>query len=580
MTKNVQNCFISILCLADFKPRPVVTALNWEPAEEKAVASPRSLAQASKQSSAGIVVEPFPGDAYIIGDVYEKSHIRREQTKSSGNETTAPKTYLDHIDQLTDNGWPQLRYLGDWMRVTTAPPKWQLLSPEAKKERASRVKVALLDFRADSVTRHDISTAAQLRDLPSDSPTAYDGLLSRLFVVEDLSRDLIETLGLNLDVDPMFFRGQLSDYIWYNTRDPWIELPEIDFVSRKRSYFHVSYSPARYFRAHKDLSLARTEAGGFNVLRRISRDAIWIPGADIPGSEVGLLRSKISFWVRPRKESSTDPVTAILLVDPSITAGFPLWGGHNDFDVCPSVADKVRARPHKNSIFEDIIYHLQSMSVEDLAIVAQDPRMLFQKPLCVICAEWQTLLQYTNTRLTQLEWEIEDPYLRNVEEDLITTLNKLHVWRRRFPLYKTIVSEVLTKVVRRQEFPFATTNSLCILEKDFELILDKLDQLHNRAERIMSVVTAVMSIEESKKALGQNRSLARLTYLAVTFVPLSFVSSFFAMNEDVTRLGRTFWIYFAVAIPVTLLALIVVRFSDTLSNIARRLLQFSATKGQ
>ncbi|KAL9001686.1 MAG: hypothetical protein Q9180_010012, partial [Flavoplaca navasiana] len=136
----------------------------------------------------------------------------------------------------------------------------------------------------------------------------------------------------------------------------------------------------------------------------------------------------------------------------------------------------------------------------------------------------------------------------------------------------TIVSEVLTKVIRRQEFPFATTNSLCILEEDFELILDKLNQLHNRAERIMSVVTAVMSIEESKKALGQNRSLTRLTYLAVTFVPLSFVSSFFAMNEDVTRLGRTFWIYFAVAIPVTLLALVVVRFSDTFSNIARRLL--------
>ncbi|KAL8876331.1 MAG: hypothetical protein Q9192_008884, partial [Flavoplaca navasiana] len=384
------------------------------------------------------------------------------------------------------NGWPQLRYLGDWMRVTTAPPKWQLLSPEDKKERASRVKVALLDFSADSVTRSDILTAAQLRELSSDFPTAHDSLLSRLFVVEDLSRDMIEILGLNLDVDPMFFH----------------------------------------------LSLARKEAGGFNVLRRIDRDAIWVPGADIPGSEVGLLRSKISFWLQPRKKSSTDPVTAILLVDPSITRGFPLWGGHNDFDVCPSMADKVRARPPQNSIFEDMIYHLQNMSAEDLAMVARDPRMLSQKPLCVVCAEWQTLLQYTNTRLTQLEWEIQDPYLRNVEEDLTTTLDKLHPWRRRFPLYKTIVSEVLTKVIRREEFPFARTNSLLILEKDFELILDQLNQLHNRAERIMSVVTAVMSIEESKKALGQNRSLARLTYLAVTFVPLSFVSSFFAMNED------------------------------------------------
>ena len=465
------------------------------------------------------------------------------------------------------------------MRVTTAPPKWQLLSTEDKKERASRVKVALLDFRADSVTRLDVTTAAQLSELSSNSPTAHDGLLSRLFVVEDLSRDMIEILGLNLDVDPMFFRRHISDYIWYNTRDPWTELPDVDFVARKRPYFQASYSPTKYFRTRRSFSLARLEAGGFNVLRRIDRDAIWVPGADIPGSDVGMVRSKISFWVQPRKEKSSDPVTCILLVDPSITAGFPLWGGYNDFYPCPSVADKVPARPPKDSVFEDMIYRLQHISAEDLAMVARDARILFQKPLCVVCAEWQTLVQYAHSRLTQLEIEIQDPYLRNIEEDLSTTLEKLHPWRRRFPIYKSLVSEVLTKIIRRDEFPFATTNSLLVLEKDFELILDELNKLHDRAERIMSVVTAVMSIEESKKALGQNRSLARLTYLAVTFVPLSFVSSFFAMNEDVTRLGRTFWIFFAVAIPVTLLALVVVRFSDNFSNVARRLLESDAMRG-
>ncbi|KAL8753940.1 MAG: hypothetical protein Q9199_004699 [Rusavskia elegans] len=521
----------------------------------------------------------FVGDPYYIGDIYEQSQVRLKLSKPADSNGATLTPYLDHIDRLTDNSWPQLRYLADWMRVTTAPPKLKLLSEQDKNERASRVKVALLEFHADSITRHEISTAEQLASVCPTSSAGSKGLVSRLFVVEDLSRDMIETLGSHLDVDPMFFRGHISDYAWYNTRDPWIELPDIDLVSRNRSFFNVRYSNTRYFRDSKSYSLARTETGAFNVLRRINRDGSWVPGADIPGSDVGMVRTKMSYWVEPRKAKDTDPVTAILLVDPSITEGFPLWGDYNDFTLCPSMADALPQRPPRGSIFENIIYQLQTLPAQDVESISQDPRALFKRPLYIICAEWQTLLRYANTRLSQLEWEIEDPYLRNLQEDLSTTLDKIHSWRRRIPIYKTIVSEVLTKVIRRDQFTYATTNSLLVLEKDFEIILDELNHLHERAERIMSVVTAVMSIEESKKALQQNRSLARLTYLAVTFVPLSFVSSFFAMNEDVTRLGQTFWIYFAVAIPVTLLALVVVRFSDTVVNVSRRLVRQLTKKG-
>ncbi|KAL8861992.1 MAG: hypothetical protein Q9178_001447 [Gyalolechia marmorata] len=513
------------------------------------------------------------GDPYYIGDVYEQSQIRLKLSEplDSNGRTSTP--YLAHIDSLTDNGWPQLRYLADWMRVTTAPPKLNFLSKQDQKERASRVKVALLEFRGDSATRHDISTTAQLAALSSDSSVENKRLVSRLFVVEDLSCDVIETLGSNLDVDPMFFRGHISDYTWYNTRDPWIELPEIDLVSRNRSFFHVRYAHTRYFRTSKSYWLARHEAGAFNVLRRIGREGNWAPGADIPGSDVGIVRSNMSFWFQPRKAKRTDPVTGILLVDPSITEGFPLWGDYNAFAPCPSIANDLPQRLPRGSTFDNIMYWLQYMSVQDIESIARDPRILFQKPLSIVCAEWLKLLRYANTRLSQLEWEVEDPYLRTRQKDLSATLEKIHSWRRRIPIYKTIVSEALSKVIRRDQFVHATTNSLLLLEKDFEIILEDLNNFHDRAERIMSVVTAVMAIEESKKALEQNRSLARLTYLAVIFVPLSFVSSFFAMSDDITKLTKTFWIYFAVAIPVTLLSLVVVRYSDTVFDIPRRIVR-------
>ncbi|KAI4231106.1 MAG: hypothetical protein L6R40_007845 [Gallowayella cf. fulva] len=511
------------------------------------------------------------GDPYYIGDVYEKSQIRLKWAKRSNDDRSSSTPYLNHIDRLTDNGWPQLRYLADWMRVTTAPPKWKLLSKEDVDERAARVKVTVLEYRKDMTRRYESTTSAHLASLLRDMSGHHNDIIARYFIVQDLSRDMIEILGSQLDIDPMFFRGHISDYTWYNTRDPWIEIPAMDIVSRNQSFFHVRYAHARYFRTPTSYSRARLEAGTFNVLRRVDRDGSWVPGADITGSNVGLVRSKMSFWTQPRKSRGSGIVTGILLVDPTISEGFPLWGNYNDFVPCPSIADDIPRKPVTNSTYDKAVYWLEQMTAKEILTAAQDPRMLFQKPLCIVGSEWLTLLRYSNTRLSQLEWEIEDPNLRNRQEDLSTTLDKIHAWRRRFPIYKTIVSEALNKVVRRDNFARATENSLLVLERDFEIILSELNDLHERAERIMSVVTAVMSIEESKKSLQQDRSLARLTYLAVTFVPLSFVSSFFAMSEDVSKLSQTFWIYFAVAIPVTLLALVLVRFSDTVINISRRI---------
>ncbi|KAL8918904.1 MAG: hypothetical protein Q9208_007085 [Pyrenodesmia sp. 3 TL-2023] len=513
------------------------------------------------------------GDPYYIGDIYEQSKVRLEVSTASRHDAPSVTPYLDHVDLLTDNGWPQLRYLADWMRVTTAPPKWRFLGKKDMHERATRVNIILLEFRAEVNTRHDISTIEHLRLLLPQLSADSSDVVARLFIVEDLSRDVIETLGSHLDVDPMFFRGHFSDYNWYNTRDPWIELPSMDIVLRQQSFFHVRYPHARYFRNSRSYERARFETGGFNVLRRFNHDGSWISGFDDPGSITGMLRSQISFWVQPSHPGDAAAISGVLLVDPSVNEGFPLWGGYNDFLPCPSIADGPTRRSPNASTFENVVYLLERLSTKEIQSLVKDPRRLFQEPLCIICSEWLTLLRYANTRLSQLEWEIEDPYLRRRHKDLSATLDKIHTWRRRLPIYKTMVSEALSKVIRRDRFVQATENSLLALEKDFVIVQAELESLHERAERTMSVVTAVMSLEESQKALQQDRSLARLTYLAVTFVPLSFITSFFSMNDDLSKLGRTFWVYFSVAISVTLLALIVVRFSDQVVHICRRVMR-------
>lgn len=58
---------------------------------------------------------------------------------------------------------------------------------------------------------------------PADLKDCLNGLgenksvKTRLFVVEDLSRNVIELLGNHFKVDPSFFREHIVDYAWYNT---------------------------------------------------------------------------------------------------------------------------------------------------------------------------------------------------------------------------------------------------------------------------------------------------------------------------------------------------------------------------
>lgn len=220
--------------------------------------------------------------------------------------------------------------------------------------------------------------------------------------------------------------------------------------------------------------------------------------------------------------------------------------------------------PPRTSTFEDVIHYTSALMPDEITSIAKDPRLLFKKTLMIVCAEWYTLVKYATTRLTQLEWEIENPNLQGENGGLQVTIQKLHSWRRRFPIFRTLISGVLEKVIKGENFVSSSENHLHDLQRDFEILLSSIENLQVRADSIMAVVTAVMSIEESKKAFEQNRSLARLTWLAITFVPLSFVTSLFSMNGDLSTLVTTFRTFFAVALPLTAMVL----FLTTFANVA------------
>ena len=203
------------------------------------------------------------------------------------------------------SGWPHVQYLADFMEVTTSPTKLKFLTSTDKLERASRTKVSLLDIDSRRIfKRTNYATIDGLSKALKDPSSGHENVNVRLFLVEDLSRDVIEALGARFDIDPLFFRGHISDYTWYHTRDPWVELSDLAIVSSRRPFYHFRYAQTRYFRNRQSLDNARKQAGSFNVLRRIDADNDSILGVEI-GSEVGMVRSKMSIWIRPNKEHET-----------------------------------------------------------------------------------------------------------------------------------------------------------------------------------------------------------------------------------------------------------------------------------
>ena len=100
---------------------------------------------------------------------------------------------------------------------------------------------------------------------------------------------------------------------------------------------------------------------------------------------------------------------------------------------------------------------------------------------------------------------------------------------------------------------------------DFLPILGRLRGCKDKAESILSVVTGYLSvrqgegsleqtrvaIEQSKVAIKESHLISKLTYLALIFIPLSYIASLFSMGGDFLPGASHFWVYFAVALPMT-----------------------------
>lgn len=275
-------------------------------------------------------------------------------------------------------------------------------------------------------------------------------------------------------------------------------------------------------------------------------------------------------------------LSGILLVDPTPTEGYPLWGGYTSFSDWESISSSASIVPPRASLHAEVVHWTCQLGDEAVAEIVKDPRTFAVPALKLLLSDWLHVIQYMTTQIGQIEWEIHLPgprkQSRYVDDNI---MHKLHPWRRNMALYRAMITDAMHRLYpqRSQSQPYNNDKdwSLQSLLPDFQLILDNIDSVQTHITQLVSVATAFQTLDEGRRALDQNNNVARLTYLATLFIPLSFVSGFLSMVPDVTQLRQTFWIFFVIAIPLTLAALVAADFMDLRKKLLK-LLQIQGVK--
>jgi hypothetical protein len=242
----------------------------------------------------------------------------------------------------------------------------------------------------------------------------------------------------------------------------------------------------------------------------------------------------------------------------------PFQGGYDDFMPSTSYSNKsvniVRGSP-RISLFDDLIYYWRKELPNIFEPQAPTLLALSYYPLKIIVAEWVNFANLMHYAVENLEYSIEGLSVTASElQGLESNIRTLQGWRRRTASSLNKMRSLAREVESlRSDSPFSETWESLI--GDIEHVVSRIDIYGRRFDAMVPVITSFIQIVESRRSFAETKSITRLSYLALIFVPLTFVCSLFSMSGDLAPGKQEFWIYFAVAIPLVAVVFLVARLS-------------------
>lgn len=259
--------------------------------------------------------------------------------------------------------------------------------------------------------------------------------------------------------------------------------------------------------------------------------------------------------------------TALILVDPPVgervrTGKYQtkLWPnkpyGSGYIDFTPWDGENARSMrqdtvwgPPKVSILDDIAWYWMNVaSTEQITSVQKDAAIssIFLKK--IVASNWNVLLEFVWAKLSEFERELgkfEEAKLSYLAE----TLANVNLFRRRLSWYYDEVEMSLGSM------GIAVDGQSNDDGKELVSILSRLQGCKGKVESLTPIVTGMLNVRQADISLKEARLVSKLTLVALVFIPLSFTASIFSMGGEFLPGSSLFWVYFAVALPVTLIIL-------------------------
>ncbi|TLD04342.1 uncharacterized protein PgNI_12017 [Pyricularia grisea] len=430
---------------------------------------------------------------------------------------------------------------------------------KASKSQCQNGSIIALDFDSTS----GASTAAKTikeADLSTflTNPNRSGG---RILVVQDVNHNLINVLGALLDIDPLFFAGHVGT-----------DFPNLEDAPPGPAYSltPVRIAEAGFLHLHYQQVLTMTDTNFEDGLQRspysvvttgnIPRNIRRLPS--LSGKQLCLARGCLSLVVKQLGSAWI----CLVLIDPPIKsakskAGMvtqykfePLHASNESFQPPEpfSSFQEARVRPShpqytKQSMLERLIHYYTTCPP------ANDILNLAYFPTRMVMSEWQLYTKLASRFLKHYEYNLQDLSRRLHNDDIVD----LQRWRRRCQQSKhklKIIAEFADYHTPPEQDKHSPWNMIL---KDIEHVQSELQDFAQSLEQMIPVATSMVQILDARYSVVHAANSTRLAYVALIFVPLSWVASLFSMSEGYGPGGELFWMYFAIAVPLVLVTLMV-----------------------
>lgn len=203
-------------------------------------------------------------------------------------------TYTDYVCFLRSHGFHNLACLDDYLR-------WGVeASRNPAVPRPQRATSILLEFGASSFRTSDMSDTTKLRVLLKEwtrkspsTPPAPSGAQGRIIMVNNISPEMVDTLGGLLNIEPAFFASHLADHGIGSSGEVNTSSPLASQNLRHQKQFFTIEYPCAFVTQNcgKDVDIDKLYCKG-NYRRKVEVCSKY------GKQKVALARRKISFYMK------------------------------------------------------------------------------------------------------------------------------------------------------------------------------------------------------------------------------------------------------------------------------------------